>query len=188
MTCFARFKYHESKPAFRVHIWEVFDAANEKAKDFYTMFDQIEYRMAEMYGEQGFDSDDEEKVLGNEEAEYENASDDSANADLIEQIYKITKKNILDDSIDGSKIDSGSGSGSHLGSASRGSKKANSYAQENEMTQGSVLSDYQEHDPFTILEEREGESAKVSNSPTKKSQQTSEGRLSKNLYMPGLPP
>ena len=157
MTCFARFKYHESKPAFRVHIWDIFDAANEKTKDFYTMFDQIEYRIAEMYAEQGFDSGDEEKVLGNEEAEYENASDDSANADFIEQIYKITKKNIFDGSTDGSKIDSDSDS--HSGSAPRGSKKANSNAQENEMTQGSLLSEYQEHDPITIIEEKERESA-----------------------------
>ena len=186
MTCFARFKYHESKPAFRVHIWDVFDAANEKTKDFYSMFNQIEYRLAEMYGEQGFDSDDEEKVLGNEEAEYENASDDSANADLIEQIYKITKKNIFDGLTDGSKIDSGSDS--HSGSASRGYKKANSNAQANEMSQGSLLSDSHGHDPITILEEREGESARVTNSPTKKSQQLSEGRLGKNLYVPGLPP
>lgn len=166
MTCFARFKYHENKPAFRVHIWDVFDAANEKTKDFYSMFDQIEYRLAEMYEEQGFDSDDEEKDLDNEEVEYENASDDSANADLIEQIYKITRKNVFDDSTDGSKVDSGS------------SKKTNFNAQENEMTQSSLLSDYQEHDPITIIEEKEGESAKVTNSPHKKSQQSlSEGTL-----------
>jgi len=38
------------------------------------------------------------------------------------------------------------------------------------MTQGSVLSDYQDHDPITIIEEREAESAKKSDSPTKKSQ------------------
>jgi len=48
-----------------------------------------------MYEEQGFDSDDEEKVLGKEEADYENASDDSANADLVEQLYKITRTNIF---------------------------------------------------------------------------------------------
>ena len=52
-----------------------------------------------MYAEQGFDSDDEEMKMHEEEADFEKASDDSANAHLVEAAYKLYRKNIFEKDI-----------------------------------------------------------------------------------------
>ena len=103
MTCFARFKYAIDKPAFRVHIWDVFDKANLTTKNFSSMLDSIESELCEMYAEQGFDSSDEEMELDAEEADFEKASDDSANANLVEAVYKHLRFNIFDSGTEGGK-------------------------------------------------------------------------------------
>ena len=82
MNCFARFKYSSSKPVFRVHIWDLFDKANLKSKNFAAMIDLIGESLCDMYTEQGFDSEDEETEMHKSEADFEKASNDSANAHL----------------------------------------------------------------------------------------------------------
>ena len=60
MTVFARFKYSHDLPAFRVHMWEVFDNANYSTKSFEDLFTAIYEKMAEMFDDEGFASDVEE--------------------------------------------------------------------------------------------------------------------------------
>ena len=54
MTDQVRFKYSDNVPAFKVPVWELFDAAMVEAKDFETMFDRIFERLSELYLKQGF--------------------------------------------------------------------------------------------------------------------------------------
>ncbi len=51
------------------------------------MIDLIEESLCDMYTEQGFDSEDEETEMHETEADFEKASDDSANAHLAEAVY-----------------------------------------------------------------------------------------------------
>ena len=60
MTAFARFKYSEKQPTFRVHMWEVFDEANYSTNNFDDLFAAIYEKLADMFDEQGFASDVEE--------------------------------------------------------------------------------------------------------------------------------
>ena len=60
MTVFARFKYSKDLPAFRVHMWEVYDEANYSTKTFEDMFAAIYEKMADMFDDEGFASDVEE--------------------------------------------------------------------------------------------------------------------------------
>ena len=54
MSCWARFKYSETDPAFRVHIWDIFDEALNETKNFDAFFEKIFDKLSELYLEQGF--------------------------------------------------------------------------------------------------------------------------------------
>jgi len=41
MTCWARFKYSEKQPSFRVHIWDIFDQASLETRTFEAFFEKI---------------------------------------------------------------------------------------------------------------------------------------------------
>jgi hypothetical protein len=69
MTCFAKYKFAADKPAFRVHIWEVFDEANMASKNFNRMFEIIENKLCQMYEDQGFESEDEEIEMEEDKSE-----------------------------------------------------------------------------------------------------------------------
>ena len=60
MTAFARFKYSKDVPAFRVHMWEIFDHANYSTKNFEDLFRAIFEKMEDIFDEEGFASDVEE--------------------------------------------------------------------------------------------------------------------------------
>lgn len=101
MSVFARFKYDENYPAFRVHIWDIFDEANLTTDSFETLIDSIYDQLAVKFEDEGFDTDCDElssdheisaKTLGLKR----NRSEDSADAQF-EAINKLTKFNIFKD-------------------------------------------------------------------------------------------
>ena len=51
MHCWARYKYSETIPAYRVHIWDLFDEALLETKTFETFFDRIFAKLSELYVE-----------------------------------------------------------------------------------------------------------------------------------------
>ena len=54
MTVYARFKYSKDVPAFRVHMWEIFDQANYSTKNFEDLFSAIFEKMEDIFDEEGF--------------------------------------------------------------------------------------------------------------------------------------
>ena len=60
MTVFARFKFSKKQPAFRVHIWEIFDEANYSTKSFDDLFAAMTEKLADSFDEEDFNSDVEE--------------------------------------------------------------------------------------------------------------------------------
>ena len=66
MAAYARFKYSKDEPAFRVHMWEVFDEANLSTSTFEDLFAAIYQKLADMFDDEGFLSDVEELTQSNE--------------------------------------------------------------------------------------------------------------------------
>ena len=98
MTCFARYKYAADEPVLRVHIWDLFDKANQESKNFTIMFEIIEAQLRELYKEQGFESDDEEiSIHASEKNNFDKVSEDSTNVQLMDDIYHLMKRNIFDE-------------------------------------------------------------------------------------------
>lgn len=49
MTCWARYKYSETAPAFRVHVWNIFDEALGETKSFDALFTNLFKKLSELY-------------------------------------------------------------------------------------------------------------------------------------------
>ena len=60
MSCWARYKYAEKEPAFRVHVWDIFDEALMATKTLDSFFDVMWDKLHEIYIEQGWDLEQKE--------------------------------------------------------------------------------------------------------------------------------
>ena len=95
MTCWARYKYSESDPAFRVHVWDIFDEALMETKNFDSFFERIWEKLKQIYADQEW-AIGQIEVVNDCESDDDKASDDSAHEQLMNAIYKVTNTNLLD--------------------------------------------------------------------------------------------
>ena len=103
MTVFAHFKYSENKPVLHVHIWDIFDNANQDTENFDTFFDNIYEKLKVEHSKLGIEESIEELAMNNSfstENNVRSEMNDSAHEELMAAINKNTKYNLLTDQSD----------------------------------------------------------------------------------------
>ena len=90
MLVFARFKYAVDRPAFRVHIWDLFEECSLATTSFEAQFDEIYERLYDEYEDQGFDKFEARELSGSDDnVSSEDVAQDQASEDLIEAVDAI---------------------------------------------------------------------------------------------------